>query len=106
MPITQQDYSTLEQVRTNLLDNMKGVSDEFVLATYNRLTRTLDRRLPQIETRLKQAEKKAETKAAAGVGKESVKQAAAAMRAARANGQNGSFGGASPQPSATSSSSS
>jgi hypothetical protein len=89
MPITAQDHTTLDQYRTSLLDSMKSVSDDYVLATYNRLVRTLDRRLPQIETRLKQFDKKQERQAAALAGKESVKQATAAARAAKQNGTNG-----------------
>ncbi|MGB8346574.1 MAG: hypothetical protein WCD86_16935 [Ktedonobacteraceae bacterium] len=102
MPITAQDHTALDQYRTQLLDSMKSVSDDYVLATYNRLVRTLDRRLPQIETRLKQFDKKQERMAAALAGKESVKQAAAAARAARENGTNGApvgaSAGSSPNP--------
>ncbi len=96
MPLTQQDYTTLVQYRSALLDSMKAVSDEYVLATYNRMVRTLDRCLPEIEVRIGQLDKKTERQAAASAGKESVKQAVASARAARESGQTGSFGGSVP----------
>ncbi len=94
MPITTVDHTTLDQYRASMLDSMKTVNDEYVLATYNRLVRILDRRLPQIKVRLEQVDKKDERKLAAVAGKESVRNAVAAARAAKANGTNGTPNGA------------
>jgi hypothetical protein len=75
MPITAEQLTALEQHRKNLLATVQaGISDEYLLATYNRVLRILDARLPRIQTlvntgTLKQERRTVVNQARQGLGK-------------------------------------
>ncbi|GCE48509.1 hypothetical protein EI42_04811 [Thermosporothrix hazakensis] len=61
--ITPEQLGNIEQLRKNVLELVqKGVSDEYLLTTYNQVLRVLNTRLPKIRVRVDSSSLKAESK--------------------------------------------
>jgi len=63
MAITDEQVKDVEKLRTDIHALIgKGITDEYLLATYNGVVRRLDDRLPQIRQRAEGKTLKAETR--------------------------------------------
>jgi hypothetical protein len=65
MAVTQAQLDILEKHRTDLHTTVKGGlgGDEYLIATYSKLIRTLDQRIPVVKRMVEGSSRKAESKA-------------------------------------------